>query len=143
MAKLLNDDSIETITTLNDSDYVNVIKEDTGEIQKIPVLNLKHEINAGVKIYAGLIDQGGTSDPTINITVNTTGAIVSAARINPGSYQLTFSENILTVGLTLCFFTNSTDDVVGAARSGTNTIDIRTSADDILTLCSFKIEIYS
>ena len=141
MAKLLNDASIATITTLNDADYMNTVDASTGEISKILVSDVKDSLGLPL-IYAGIIQQGGTSAPTINETINTTGATFTPSRNSAGNYTLTCSTTIFTVNRVLCFFNNSTAAPVGAGRTSTTTIDIVTSADDILTLCSFKIEIY-
>ncbi len=141
MAKLLNDASIATITSLDNTDYLNPVIAATGEIQKITVANFKTSIGAPL-IYAGNMQQSGTSAPTINETVNTTGATFTPTRTGVGSYHLNCSTTLFGVNTVLCFFNNATAAPVGASRADTDTIDIVTTADDILTLCSFKIEIY-
>ena len=142
MSKKLNDSTIATITSLSDADYLNPVLPSTGEIQKITIADFKIATNGGVKVFAGTIQQGGTSAPTINISINTTGATFTPSRIGVGSYELTCSTTLFGVSKTLCFFNNSTAAPVGASRSDTDTISIQTSADGILTLCSFKIEVY-
>ena len=142
MAKLLNDTSIATITSLDNSDYMNTVNPSTGEISKITVANVKDSITGGARIYAGTISQSGTSAPTISEAVNTTGATFTPARTSSGVYTITCSTTLFGVGTTLCFFTNSDDTPIGAVRTSTTVITITTSADDILTICSFKIEIY-
>ena len=141
MSKLLNDASIATITVLDNTDYLNPVIAATREIQKITIANFKTGLGLPA-IYAGIIDQGGTSAPTINEAINTTGATFTTARTGAGTYTLTASISLFGVGKTVCLFNNSTIAGVGASRASSTVIDIVTSADDILTLCSFKIEIY-
>ncbi len=144
MAKKLNDATIATITTLDLAHYMNTVDPITGEIDKITVANLKLSLGLPL-VYAGTMQQGGTAAPTINETINTTGATFTATRIGAGSYELTCSTTLFGVGQTLCFFNNGTSFAasVGAERSDSDTISITTaSTDGVLTLCSFKIEIY-
>lgn len=141
MAKLLNDTSIATITSLTNTDYLNPVIAATGEIQKITVANVKTSLGLPL-IYAGIISQSGTSAPTISETINTTGATFTTARTGTGTYDINCSTTLFGAGQTLCFFNNSTATAVGALRADTDTINIVTSADNILTACSFKIEIY-
>lgn len=141
MAKLLNDASIETIATLDDMNYMICVDEDTGEITKIHISDVKTSLGVAL-VYAGLISQSSTSAPTIIETINTTGATFTPTRTGIGTYDLTCSTTLFGSGKVLCFFNNSTAAAVGAVRADTDTINIVTTADDILTLCSFKIEIY-
>jgi len=141
MSKLLNDASIATITSLDNTDYLNPVIAATGEIQKIAISDFKDSLGLPL-IYGGTMSQSGTSNPTINETINTTGATFTATRTGVGTYELTCSTALFGVDQVLCFFTNRTATPVGAVRSDSDTIDIVTSADSILTLCSFKIEIY-
>ena len=141
MPKELNDSTIAAITTLNNADYINTVDAATGKISKILVSNVKTSLGAPL-VYGGTISQSVTSDPTINETINTTGATFTATRTGVGTYDLTCSTTLFGVGQVLCFFNNSTATPVGAVRADSDTINIVTSADSILSLCSFKIEIY-
>ncbi len=144
MAKKLNDSTIATITTLDNTDYLNPVIAATGEIQKITIANMRASLGLPL-VYAGNMQQSGTSNPTINETINTTGATFTATRVGAGSYELTCSTTLFGVNKVLCFFNNSTSfaSSIGASRSDSDTISILTAGtDSILTLCSFKIEIY-
>jgi len=141
MAKKLNDSSIATITSLDNADYMNTVDASTGEISKILISDVKLSLGLPL-IYAGTISQSGGSAPTINETVNTTGATFTPTRTGTGTYDLTCSTTLFGVGQTLCFFNNSTTNPVGAVRGDSSTINITTTADSLLTVCSFKIEIY-
>src|SRR6478736_4923288 len=103
MAKKLNDSSIATITSLNDADYMNTVDASTGEISKILVSNVKVSLGLPL-IYAGTMNQSGSSAPTVNETVNTTGATFTPSRTGAGAYELTCSTTLFGVGQTLCFF---------------------------------------
>lgn len=141
MAKLFNDSTIATITSLDNADYVNTVDPATGELSKITIANFKASLGVPL-VYAGIMSQSSTSAPTINETVNTTGATFTPTRTGVGTYDLTCSTTLFSVNKVLCFFNNSTAAPVGAVRADSDTINIVTSADGILTLCSFKIEIY-
>src|SRR5690242_2603578 len=119
MAKLLNDSSIATITSIPDSDYLISVDASTGELSKITATNAANQFSGGALIYAGLIFQSGTSNPIVTETVNTTGATFTATRTGVGTYELTCSITLFGAGLTLCFFNNSTAAAVGASRSDT------------------------
>jgi len=106
MPKLLNDESIETITSLDNSDYMNTVDASTGEISKILVSDVKSSLGLPL-IYAGTISQSGGSAPTIVETINTTGATFTPTRTGTGAYDLTCSTTLFGVGKTLCFFNNS------------------------------------
>jgi len=141
MPKLLNDESIETITSLDNADYMNTVDASTGEISKILVSDVKSSLGLPL-IYAGTISQSGGSAPTVSEAINTTGATFTPARTGTAAYTLTCSTTLFGVGKTLCFFNNSTTNPVGAVRGDSSTINITTTADSLLTVCSFKIEIY-
>ena len=106
MAKLLNDASIATITSLNDADFINTVDASTGEISKITVANVKAGVGAAL-VYAAIISQSGTSAPTEDfVCINTTGKTFTWARSSNGTYTLTASGAIFS-GLTIVTFSTS------------------------------------
>lgn len=51
----------------------------------------------GYKEFVARLFQSGTSDPTIQILKNTTGAVISASRLGLGEYQLTADTPVFTM----------------------------------------------
>jgi len=149
MAKLLNDPTITTIGSLDDMDYMITVNEDTGEISKIHISDVKASI--GPLVYAAIFSQASSSAPVNDFDViNTTGKTFTWARTGTGVYTLTASGAFFT-GLTICLFSAN----VGAFgftishefTSGTVlTINVRsfagTLSDDALDHAVIKLEQY-
>lgn len=149
MAKKFNDASIATVTSLDDTHYINTVNPSTGELDKILISDVRTDLGGGPAIYAANISQSSTSAPTVSTPVNNIGATITFARTSAGLYTATASAPVFTANKTFVFFT----PVQGGPRitmevSSTTVIDIQTFdvtatlADGQLQGNSFKIEIY-
>jgi phage-related protein len=103
------------------------------------------------KVIKGNISQVGTSDPTIDIFENTTGATLTTSRNNTGIYRI--DSNIALWTATTMFITIGNNqlkngDFVFNIQYGTSTrLDLFTLLDGVLTdellgNTSFEIKIY-
>lgn len=146
-----NDTDITTITTLDDTDYLNPVVASTGEIQKITVANFKTSLDIPTMplVYAAEISQSGTNNPTVTTPVNTTGETITFARTSAGLYTATAGSAIFTANKTFVFFTpvsggpRITMEVISTTVIQIQTFDLTTVlADSQLSGNSFKIEIY-
>ena len=90
-------------------------------------------------VYAALVTQAGVANPTAVVAKNNTGEVVTWARTDVGTYTATASGSIFTAGKTI-ILTGSDD--VDTFRTSTEVLTITTSADDVLSGSSFKVEVY-
>lgn len=79
------------LTTLADTDLVVVDDYQSSGVyttKKMTVANLKSQLGVNYKELVCLINQTGTSDPTLTILANTTGATFTASRMVQGQYLI-------------------------------------------------------
>lgn len=148
-------DEVDVALYYNDEEKL-VLKNSTGVVEEI----ITTATTPNPKVFKGLITQVGTSDPTLNIIVNTTGATITAAYSDVGIYSLqssppTFNDSTLvTIGTPGESFVNLSGGIeIRAFNAGTESILINTSkvnfagssfdaANSLLINVPISIEIY-
>jgi hypothetical protein len=143
-AKLGNDASISTITTIPDADYILVVDDSTGELSKITAANAKIDFDSGgTLVYVAIISQSSTSAPTATIILNTLGTTITFSRNIAGDYNATAGASVFTSAKTAIFITNGNiTQSIGAIRTSDTVINFVSAGDGNLQNASFKIEVY-
>lgn len=128
-------------TDLSGSGDATVLTDSTGALKRGSVQP---------KIYKAIINQTGTSAPTVTIVANTLGGTPVFSYSSVGGYAVTLS-GAFTVGKTVVIINNgqSANTLVGAYAINANAIGITTSAsttatasDGLLFNASISIEVY-
>ena len=139
------------LTTLADTDLIVVDDyQSAGDYttKKMTVANLKGQLGVNYKEFVCLINQTGTSDPTLTILANTTGATFSTVRQAQGIYQITTLSSVFTSNKTVITSTNYYYPyVIDIQRTGITNITIGTydgiaATDGVLTNATLIIRIY-
>lgn len=102
------------------------------------------------KVYTALLDQAGTSDPTVELMENTTGASMSWTRVDAGEYVCTASSSVFTNKKTMVFFTPGSEykpRLFSCISETEDTVKIRVwnvleNQIDALTRASVEIRVY-
>ena len=119
----------------------------TKSIKAGNVAAFMNSYNLGYTIYSIIFGQSGTNAPTVDASLqNSTGATFTWARTGAGTYTLTASTAIFTVGKTICFLNNggSIDtQTIAWVRTSDTVLTITTSADDKIGKGAFEVRIYS
>lgn len=114
---------------------------------------------SGPLVYSAILNQSGVNPPTASVAYNTTGETISFNYLGAGIYQCFSTGTPFTFGKTLVFITYGSPGANMAAeiyafRQTDSTITIATTssgpagagpsvfADDMMSVVSFKIEIY-
>jgi len=103
------------------------------------------------KVIKGNISQTGTSDPTLDLFENTTGATITTTRTTDGVYKINSDISIFTTNTMFIMFGNNqlkNGDYTFIMQYGTDTrLDLftyqgTTLTDELLGNTSFEIKIY-
>lgn len=133
----------------NDLFVISDVSSATHPTKSIKAGNVAAFINSynlGYTVYAGILGQTGAFAPTLTSLQNSTGATFTWARTGAGTYTLTASTAIFTVGKTICFLNNggSIDtQTIAWVRTSDTVLTITTSADDKIGKGAFEVRIYS
>lgn len=125
----------------DETNDVLVIGDGVTAFESLP--KLRKSINT---VFTGLISQSSTSDPTVIILENTTGATPTYSRIDVGVYGIN-ATGLFTLDKTFCLI-NSGDNNYAIFRNSADQIRITTAdgagsaTDGLLDKTEFEIRIY-
>jgi hypothetical protein len=130
------------VTETYDVNAVNPVK---GNPTRSATVASIMAVDSSYYVYTALVSQTGTSDPTVVVLENNTGATMVWTRKGTGDYDMTVTGLTMTNANTIVFVNNGGRTGLSeniAWNIHANSVDISTVIDGAMDNSSFEVRIY-